>query len=326
MLRVIVIGLGPIGHNTAKAVLADSGMKLVGLVDIDPKLIGKVPDGLEGAPKVVASIDEAVKGGCDVAIVTTTSKFDRAADTFRTLIAKKIHISSSCEEMAWPYFLYPDLAKQIDAEASKAGIAMIGTGVNPGFVMDFLPVVLSSMVAKVTGVKVVRQLDASKRRQPLQAKVGATMTVEHFNGLAREGKIGHMGIGESVAMIAHGLGRTAHKKDVKITLEPVVAETELPSLLGTIKPGQVRGMRNTAKWSGDWLSIELDLTMAVGTKDPHDRVELTGPVPLNLRIEGGTPGDTATVAALVNCARQCPKAKPGLRTMLDFPVAGAQGK
>ena len=95
------------------------------------------------------------------------------------------------------------------------------------------------MVTRVDAVKVTRRLDAAKRRQPLQAKVGATMTPDHFNELARQGKIGHMGIGESVAMIAAGLGRQAKPKDVKITLEPVIAERELDSLLGTIQPGQV---------------------------------------------------------------------------------------
>jgi len=175
-------------------------------------------------------------------------------------------------------------------------------------------------------VKAVRRVDATYRRQPLQAKVGATMTVEHFKGLARDGKIGHMGIGESVAIIGAGLGRMVKKDDVKITLEPVIADKEYPSLLGPVKPGFVCGMNNTAKWSGDGLSIDLDLTMAIGTKDPHDSVELGGPVPLKLKIEGGTPGDSATVSSLVNYARVLPKVKPGLHTMLDIYVGGAACK
>lgn len=328
MLKIIVIGLGPIGLNSAKAVLQDKNLSLVGLVDLDPNKVGKTLGELSGGkaegPKVVKSIDEV--GAADVAILTTTSKFDKAADTIRACMAKKMHVVSSCEEMAYPTFLYPELSAQIDAEAKQAGLSLLGTGVNPGFVMDFLPVVLSSMVMKVNSVKAIRMVDASTRRQPLQAKVGATMTVEHFNGLARDGKIGHMGIGESVAMIAAGLGRTAKKGEVKITLDPVVADKEYPSLLGPVKPGMVCGMRNTAKWSGDGLSIELDLTMAIGTKDPHDSVELGGPVPLKLRVEAGTPGDSATVSSLVNYARVLPKVKPGLHTMLDIYVGGASCK
>jgi 4-hydroxy-tetrahydrodipicolinate reductase len=329
MLRVIVVGLGPIGIGAARAILADKGLQLAALVDIDPKKIGKtlsqIGAGVEGGPPIVGTIADAVSHGGGVAIVTTTSKFDKIIPTLREFMGHQIHVVSSCEEMSWPAYLYPDLAKTIDDEAKRAGVALLGTGVNPGFVMDFLPIVLSSMVTKVSGVKVVRRVDAATRRQPLQAKVGATMSVEEFKGLARQGKIGHMGIAESVAMIAAGLGREAKKGEVKVGLEPVLADRAMQSLLGEIKPGRVCGMRNTASWTGGGLSIELDLIMAVGTSDPHDAVELSGPVPLKLRVENGTPGDTATVASLVNYARVLPRCTPGLKTMLSVPVGGAAG-
>ena len=329
MSRVIVVGLGPIGLNAAKAVVADGKMKLVGLVDIDPAKVGKtfgeLTGGKKSGPKVSASIAEAAKAGqADVAIVTTASRFARVADTLRECMANHLHVVSSCEEMSYPAYLNEKLARKIDEEADAADVALLGTGVNPGFVMDFLPLILSSMVTKVTAVKITRLVDASTRRLPLQAKVGATMTTDQFNGLKREGKIGHMGIGESVALLAAGLGRKAKPADVKIGLEPVLATKSMPSLLGTIKPGFVRGMNNTAKWQGDGLSIELDLTMALGTKDPRDIVELTGPVPLKLTVNGGTPGDTATVASLVNYARIISQVTPGLKTMLDMPVGGAR--
>jgi hypothetical protein len=328
MIRVVIIGMGPIGIAAARAVLADAGLQLVGLVDLEPAKIGRALDelgaGVSGGPKVSGSLDKAVANGADVAIVTTTSFFDRIADTLRACMQHKLHVVSSCEEMAWPSYRHAELGQQIDAEAKRAGVSLLGTGVNPGFLMDYLAVVLSSMTPHVTRVRCVRHVDAALRRLPLQKKVGATMSVEQFSGLAREGKIGHMGIGESVAMLAAGLGREVPPGSVKTTLEPVVAEREMQSLLGTIKPGQVRGMRNTAHWSGDALTIALDLIMALGTPDPHDAIELDGATPLRLRIVGGTPGDTATVASLVNFVRVLPTTKPGLRTMLEVPVAGAR--
>jgi 4-hydroxy-tetrahydrodipicolinate reductase len=326
MLKVIVVGLGPIGINAARAVREDPGMKLVGLVDLDPNKVGKTLDELTGGakdkgPKVVASIGDTRRAKPQAAIVTTASHFDKVAPTLRECIKHRLHVVSSCEEMSFPAFRHKALAKKIEGEARKKKVALLGTGVNPGFVMDLLPAVLSSMVTQVTGVKVIRRLDAAKRRQPLQAKVGATMTAEHFNGLAHQGKIGHMGIGESVAMIAAAMNRTAKPADVKITLDPVIAEREMDSLLGMIQPGMVCGMRNTAKWSRDGFSIELDLTMAVGADDAQDRVELSGPVPLTLVIPGATPGDSATVAAMINGVRLLPKVTPGLKTMLDIPPA-----
>jgi 4-hydroxy-tetrahydrodipicolinate reductase len=268
---------------------------------------------------------EVVKGGgADVAIVTTTSKLDRMAATLREAMGLGLHVVSSCEEMSWPKYRHAVLAEQLDAEARRAGKALLGTGVNPGFVMDLLPVVLSSMVLKVDRVRAVRRVDASTRRKPLQQKVGATMTRDEFFALKQKGEIGHQGLAESVAMIAAGLGREAKPGSIEVTLEPVVAERRIDSAMGVIEPGRVCGMHNVGRWSDSSLSIELDLTMAVGLEGPRDVVEIGGPVPLKLEIPGGTPGDTATVAALVNCARQVARGgKSGLLTMLDIAPAGA---
>ena len=325
MSRVVVVGLGPIGIGAAKAVLADPGMKLVGLVDIDPAKVGKPLAELEGGPAVVGSLKQAAAGGADVAIVTTTSKLDRMAPTLREALGAGLHVVSSCEEMSWPRYRHAQLADQLDADARRADRALLGTGVNPGFGMDLLPVVLSSMVLEVKNVRVVRRVDASTRRRPLQQKVGATMDTAQFNALKAKNEIGHQGLAESVALIAAGLGREAKPGSIQITLDPVMADREIPSALGTIKPGQICGMHNVGRWSDGTLSVDLDLTMAVGLTQPEDSVELSGPVPLKLTIPGGTPGDTATIAALVNCARAITRAKPGLLTMLDLGVAGARG-
>ncbi|MCS7032691.1 MAG: dihydrodipicolinate reductase, partial [Phycisphaerae bacterium] len=326
--------LGPIGLAAARTVADDKTLKLVGLVDIDPAKVGKGLATLLQEPKrqgrpnptVVGSIAEAVKARPDVAIVTTSSHFNDVIPTLRQCMRHKLHVVSSCEEMAFPQYQHPFLSKRIDGEARRAKVALLGTGVNPGFVMDYLPVVLSSQVAKVTRVRAVRRVDASTRRLPLQKKVGATLTREEFSALRDRKAIGHMGIAESVALIATGLGRTVRKNSVKVGLEPVIAEKPMDSLLGPIEPGRVCGMQNTASWKGDGLEIELDLIMALGTPNPHDRIEIDGPVPLRLTIEGGTPGDTATVAALVNGARVLPAVQPGLHTMLSVPVCGAKGR
>jgi hypothetical protein len=322
-MRAVIVGLGPIGIGAARGVLADPGMELAGLVDIDPVKVGlRVPE-LEGGPLVSRSLSEV--GRADVAIVTTTSKLDRMASTLREALSLGLHVVSSCEEMAWPRYRHAELASELDAEAKRAGRALLGTGVNPGFVMDLLPVVLSSMVLTANRVRVVRRVDASTRRRPLQQKVGATMTREEFESLAKRNEIGHQGLAESVALIAAGLGREAKSGSIEVTLEPVMAEREIPSALGVIKTGRVCGMHNLGRWSDSLLSVELDLTMAVGLSDPKDVVEIAGPAPMKLEIVNGTPGDTATVAALVNCARALPRCgRAGLLTMLDVGVCGAR--
>lgn len=335
MLRVIVIGLGPIGLAAAQAVRAEKNLQITGLVDLAPALIGKTleqiteqPAAAAGSPKIVGSIRQAVAdaGGADVAMLTTSSDFAVVAPTVRECLASKLAVVSSCEQMAWPWYRHDALARQIDAEAQAAGRALLGTGVNPGFVMDFIALVLASQIRRVTKVRCERRVEAGLRRKPLQAKVGATMKPEKFRELAAQGKIGHEGLPESIAMIAAGLGRRVPPGAIEITLDPVIAEKPTPSALGLIEPGLVAGIHNTGKWSGDGIAIELDLTMAVGTPNPGDRVTLEGPVQLNLHIPGGVPGDSATVAALVNHVHVVHAAKPGLRTMIDVPVAGCAGR
>ena len=325
MTRIVVVGLGPIGIKAAQAAVEAPDLQLVGLVDMDPAKIGKSLAELGGGPsdvKVVDSLDKV--GPADVAILSTTSFFDRIAPLLRACMKKKLHVTSSCEEMAWPKYRHADLADEINGEAHAAEVALVGTGVNPGYVMDLLALQVSSMVTKVTSVKCIRRVDALKRRLPLQQKVGSTMTVEHFNGLKKEGKIGHKGLAESIAMIAAGLGRTVAPGSVKEELVPLTTDKEITSGLGVIKPGQVRGMHNTGSWSGDGLTIELDLIMACAEPNPRDEIQIGGPVPLTVQVPGATPGDSATVAALINTARLLPKLSPGLKTMLEMPAASAR--
>lgn len=327
--RIVVVGLGPIGLAAARVAQTAPDLELAGLVDLDPKKIGQSLDAIDAknangqpAPAVVDSLDKV--GAADVAILCTTSFFDKIVPLVRACMAKKLHVTSSCEEMAWPAYRHADLAKVVDGEAKAAGVALVGTGVNPGYVMDLLALQISSMVSKVTSVKCIRRVDALKRRLPLQQKVGSTMTVAHFNDLKAKGAIGHKGLAESIAMIAAGLGRTAKPGSVKENLEPLTTDQEIECGLGTIQPGQVRGMHNTGSWEGDGLKIELDLIMACAEPNPRDEIQIGGPVPITVQVPGSTPGDSATVAALINTARLLPKVNAGLRTMLDLPAASSR--
>ncbi len=330
MTRVIVIGLGPIGLACAKAAVEAPGLSLVGLVDIDPDKVGRKASELLGVEMgagedvvVVKNLSDA-SPDANAAILTTSSYFDGIAPLLRECIQRKLCVVSSCEQMLYPWLRHPELANAIDDEAKAGGVALLGTGVNPGFVMDTLAVVASSMVTAVRKVRCLRVVDASTRRKPLQAKVGATMSVEHFNSLAQQGKIGHKGLGESVALLAAGLGQRAALDQIAETLDPVVADKPLDSALGRIEAGQVRGIHNVGRWKNELLEIELDLTMAVGEPNPIDSVDLDGPVPLTIQVPGGTPGDTATVASMINQTRQIRVVPAGLRTMLDMPPGGAR--
>lgn len=342
MQRVIVVGMGPIGTACARAIRAERGIKLAGLVDSNPKLVGMSLDDLargpsdaaaaagsteEGQLRIVAALDQC-EG--DTAVLCTTSDFAALTPMIRQCVGRGMSVISTCEQMAWPWYRHDALAREIDAEAAAAGVAVLGTGVNPGFVMDALAVMFASMVRRVTTVRCVRRVNAALRRGPLQKKVGATMKPEAFRELAAEGKIGHQGLQESAAMLAAGLGREVAPGSVSELIEPVIADTARESAVGVIQPGMVAGVHHLARWQGDGLTVELDLTMAVGEPDPVDKVKLEGPVSLLLKIPGGTPGDSATVAAVLNnlphIAPGRMRVLPGLRTMIDMPPAGCHNR
>lgn len=329
-IRVMVVGLGAIGASCARAVQCEPSMELVALVDADPAKVGKTtaelgeyPPGSGkrpvDEPRAVAAVKQAMEFRPQVAVLCTSSRFDQQAPMIEDLVTRGVAVVSSCEQMLWPWYRHGAVAEGVAQAAKRGGRAALGTGVNPGFVMDFLPVVLSSVVRRVTAVRCVRRVDAALRRSALQAKVGATLSVQAFEQLADRGEIGHAGLAESAAMVAAGLSRQVEPGSVHETLEPVVAEQPTSSSLGLIDPGKVSGVHHVATWKGQGLSVTLDLTMAVGLDEPQDLVHLDGPVPLQLKIPGSVPGDSATVATLLNHIPVVHASAGGLWTMLDLP-------
>lgn len=340
MLKVVIVGLGSIGLGCAQSVRVERDMRLVGMVDTDPTKVGKtLPDiaadfqqraqtetaGSYTEPVITTDIAEAVKDGADVAVVTAVSDFPSIIPIVEQLLDHKVAVVTSCEEMIWPWYRYDAQARALDDYAKSAGRAVLGAGVNPGFAMDYLPIVLATVLRRVRGVQSVRRVEAGTRRAMLQKKIGATLTPARFASLAPTGQIGHKGIEESLAFVAAGLGQRVEPGSIDVTLEPVLADKPTPSALGLIQPGYVRGIHNVGLWKSDKLTISLDLTMAVNLDDPKDVVILDGPVPLRLKVPGGIPGDSATVASLLNHVRVVHAAHPGLRTLLDVPVAGCRG-
>jgi 4-hydroxy-tetrahydrodipicolinate reductase len=327
MIRVIHLGLGEIGKQTILALTAQKpAVKVVGAVDIHPDCIGKnlrkimhrtdVPSLL-----VSGSIQEALatSGGADVATVTTGSRVSTIRNTLDELIRAGIHVVSSCEELAYPTLHAPKETAALDRAAKKKGVAILGTGVNPGFAMDAFALACTAPCTAVTHIKVIRSLDASKRREQLQKKIGAGMTVKDVKALIRQGNIGHVGLRESVAMIAAGLGWKL--QEIREQFHPVVADHPVSSDYFHIQPGQVRGMWMLAQGIvNNKARIELDLMMAFDA-DTFDEVIIDGPpplpTPLVIRTKGGFPGEASTVGMMANCVRIVANLKPGVRTMLD---------
>ena len=224
--------------------------------------------------------------------------------------------------MAFPHLQNPDLARDLDRLARARNTAAFGTGVNPGFVLDVLPVVVTSVMTEVRRVTLTRVVDATTRRGPLQKKIGSGLTPETFERLAHLGKIGHVGLVESVALIAHCLNWPLDS--ISETLEPVVTREAIRTDHVCVQPGQVAGLHQVAEGlrNGDAV-IRSDLVMRLNAHRPHDAMILEGTPTLNLSISDGTAGDPATVAALLNAIPRVLLAPPGLLTAMDLVLPRA---
>jgi 4-hydroxy-tetrahydrodipicolinate reductase len=296
--RVAVVGAGPIGALTAQQIRARSSLALTAVVDVDPNKLGTDVAGV--------SVSAKIPDGVDVAVLTTTSSLAKLTPLALDVIAKKMHVISTCEELAWPWSR-PELARRLDDAAKSAGVAVLGTGVNPGFLMDALPLFLTAPLARVDKVRVERVQDASRRRKPFQDKVGVGMAVDDVRARLRDKTMGHVGLAESAAMLAARLGFDVDEFSEDFS---VVADANLAS--GVEQVG-----RATSKGK---VVVELYFRAAAGEPHPRDRIVLDGEPPLEVEIKGGVPGDLATAAIVTNAIPSLLAAKPGLRTMADVPI------
>lgn len=322
-IRVIQYGLGPIGCAMARHVLERPGVQLVGGVDVDPNKIGKdlgqvIGAGRELGIPVVAKLADLKKVKFDVVLHTTSSYFDLFKSQIIEILKAGYDIVSTAEELSFPWLAHSKEAKAIDAAAKRAGKTVLATGVNPGFLMDSLPLNLTAICQRVDRIDVVRLMNASQRRGPFQKKIGCGMTVEEFNREMAKGRMGHVGLPESVGMIFDTLGKRLVRFET--TVEPVVAERAVKTEFFDVAPGFVRGLKQIARgYAPEGEFVTLTFIAALDEPDQHDLIKITGKPDLQVRLTG-TNGDIATIAIAVNAIKRVFKGKPGLMTMRDLPI------
>lgn len=321
---VVVMGLGFIGQQLVRAVLASPEVVLVGAVDTHPQLVGKkVGDIVANAAanlRVSADLASALgktKGA--VLLHATGSRLPEVADQILDAVKQGCHVVSSCEELAFPWFKHPELAEKLDDAASRANVAVLGTGVNPGFVLDRLVGTLGQVCGPIRHVRADRVVDARTRREALQRKVGAGLSEEAFETLAEKDQLGHVGLVESAALAALSLGMDCD--DFEEEIAPVIAEEDIEGGAFPVKKGKVAGIWQTAVALEDGQErVRLELTIAVGADNPGDRVVIDADPRVELEIKGGVAGDQATANLMVNAAPRVSAAEPGLLTVLELPA------
>jgi 2,4-diaminopentanoate dehydrogenase len=329
-VKVIQFGLGPIGIESLKLAAEHAWIEVVGGVDIDPAKLGRTLEELAGTPalggaRVFRSLDDlfAAVGEPDVVLHTAGSSAAASFEQVRPALDRGISVASTCEELIFPALKTPALADEYNDVCERTGARVVGTGVNPGFVMDVLPICLTGVSREVRSVYVERVVDASTRRQPLQAKIGSGQDPAEFRAKFAAGKAGHAGFQQSVALLAHAM---AWKLDeIRETCEPVVATSRVVTRHFDVAPGRSLGIHQTCiGLAGGETKIRLDLQMYLDAPLPHDAIVVKGRPELNLVLNGGVAGDDATVAALINVVPRLLAAAPGVRLMTELAVPAWQ--
>ena len=232
-----------------------------------------------------------------------------------------IPVISTCEELSYPWILQPKLSKQLDAICKENNVACLGTGINPGFLMDYLPSVLTSVCKDVEQITVERIQDATPRRIPFQKKIGAGLDLEAFKKKEEEGTLRHVGLQESVYLLANSVGLNLDR--VTESLDPVIAEEEVSSEAIKVNKGDVRGVEQIAHgYINGQCKVKMHFKAAIGERRSYDKVTIKGTPSFSSEIEGGVNGDIATCAITINSINSILKAPAGLHTMADISVPG----
>jgi hypothetical protein len=324
-IRVIQVGLGPIGVGVLRQVMDRPGFEVTAAVDIDPKKAGRDLGEICGLDSDVGTAVESdlesvlARGGADIVAHCTSSSLAVILPQLLTVLGAGLPIVSTTEELSFPFYSHGPLAREIDEAARAAGVAVVGTGVNPGFAMDTLPIVLSAACERVDSIRVDRVQDASYRRLPFQQKIGAGMELDAFREKVERKEIRHVGLTESIAMIGAAFGWELER--ITDVIEPKIAEEPVASQFISVAAGQAAGLiQDGVGYRNGEPIVRLHMEAYLGAPKSYDAVRIEGAPPLYSKVEGGLHGDTTTASVTVNTLPRALAAPAGLQTMRDLPI------
>ncbi len=326
--NVVQVGLGPMGRLVTKLLIERKNINLLGVIDIDPELKGKrLTDIIELSDCPDLLIKSDLKAGLtgkqvDVVIVATASSLKKVSPIIKIAVQHGCNVISICEELSYPLMTFPNISKELDQIAKKNNVSITGTGINPGYLMDLLPIVLTAPCKHVESIKVTRMMNSGRRREPFQRKIGTGLTPKEFKRKIDSKEItGHVGLTESIHMIADALG-FEFDEIIEYTPKAILAEKEFTtSYKEIIKAGYVCGLRSIAVAKKDGIDIiYLDFQAYAGDHEEYDSVIIEGTPKIEQKIIGGVHGDLGTSAMVVNLIPKMYTANPGLYTMKDLPV------
>ena len=333
-VKVAIWGFGAMGRGAAAMLLKKKGVEIVGIINRKTD-VGKEMHEVLGVPKgdnpeiiITNDVASVIKEkSCDVVISATDSFTKDAFDKIKLILENKINCVSIAEEMAWPQAQQPELAEQLDKVAKANGVTVLGTGINPGFIMDYLVVALTGVCEDVTGITAKRVNDLSPFGAFVMQEQGVGISVEEFEKKkAANTMTGHVGFPESLGMMAEALGLKLDK--VEETRDPIISNTHREHPHAKVEPGTLAGIRQQGfGYVNGEKFIALDHPQQI---HPHmentntgDYINIKGTPDINIATNPEIPGGIGTFAMAVNMIPHVINSEPGLKTMLDLPVPRA---
>lgn len=333
-IKVIIWGFGAMGRGMAQMLLMKKGVEIVGICDLNPSLVGRnfleILEVASDHPKIYVSnqIDLLLQNHkADVVLLCTDSFVKGAFEKIKKIVTYKINVISTAEEMAYPMASEPELSQSIDHLAKAFGVTVLGTGINPGFIMDLLVVALTGTMVDVKYIEAKRVNSLSPFGPTVMHEQGVGISLNEYHHRVAEGQLaGHVGFHESVRMIADALG--VKLDEFTQQMAPIVTHVDRKSLYGEAKEGHLAGINMTGQGlvNGDVFinmihpqQIEPEME---GTQT-GDYITLKGTPNINMSISPEINGGIGTVAMCVNMIPHVINAKPGLKTMIDLPVPRA---
>ncbi len=323
-IPVVLMGLGAVGQAIARAALERPDLEVVAA--IDPAHAGKALDAVLGRPAPRITVTDAAKRALQAArggvvLHATGSRFRTILPQLQQAVDQGLYVVSTCEELAYPWWSDPDAADALARRCEEHEVAVVGTGVNPGFVLDRLPALLAQVTGPVRRVRARRVIDASTRRPALQRKVGMGLTPDAWAEAVERGEIGHVGLAESALLVADACGLDVEELELEEELQELLAEEDVPGA-APVRAGSVAGIEQSVRGYVDGVErVGLDLRIYAGADAPQDEIEITGAVPLHVTIHGGVSGEDATAWAVVSAAPTIRRMQ-GLVTVLELPAGG----
>jgi 4-hydroxy-tetrahydrodipicolinate reductase len=275
--------------------------------------------------KVSADVRKAIKAAKpDVVVHCTSSSLKSVVPQLEEILKLKVPIVSTTEELSYPTKANMKYARAIHQLAKKHKVAVLGTGVNPGFVMDALPITLTGVCERVEAIRIDRVQDARIRRLPFQQKIGTGLTREQFQKKVDDRSVRHVGLAESVSMIADALGWKLDR--ITDEIQPKMATETVASEFLAVDPGFVCGIvQDGVGYRNGVPVITLHMEAYLGAPESYDSVQITGSPALSMKIDGGVHGDIATASIVVNSLPKILTVPPGLHTMRDMPIPSFYG-